>query len=143
MLVVPATMAEKQLSDFSTDSLDVSVSFRESGFDGPGVPCTESHAWFYMLKVDATVATAYRSLGDDLFSLAFTPEQLGAFVTKHRALLHLTGKSSFFLLKEGEHISGGIFVPYQSRYFAIRLYVFNSPYVVRAKDEYLFLVHEQ
>lgn len=141
-LVVPATDARRQLSDFCTDSLDVSSALREIGFDGPGKPCAETHALFYLLSRDATVSEAYRSLATDLRDIAFTPEQLGEFVARHRDHLHERAHSFFFLLREGDEIASGICVPYKSRYFAIRMYVLDSVYVVRAKDMYGFLVRE-
>lgn len=139
-LYVPATYARKQLSDFNTDSLDVSVSFCERGFDGPGEPQPDAHAHLYVLAEDATVFAAYASFGAESRDLAFTPEQLGEFVTCNREELHHIACPTFFLLREGECVSGGIYVPHQSGFFAIRSYSLDSTYIVRAKDKYAFLV---
>lgn len=139
LLVVPASDGRRALSDFANESLDISSSFREVHVDDPGPSKVKMLAGYYSLERDASVLDAYHALGGDLFSYAFTPQQLGEFIVQNREMIHQIKRSTFFLLLLDGRITAGIYVPHESHYLAVRSYILDSVYVVRASDHYLFL----
>lgn len=140
LLIIPSTDGRKALSDFSNESLDVSVRFREMRVDGAGPLKEKSLAGFYALEYDARVVDAFSSLGSDLARCALTPQQLGEYIVNNRSMIHQMQRSVFFLLALDMKVAGGIYIPHESRFLAVRGYELDSVYRVRASDGYLFLV---
>jgi hypothetical protein len=140
LLIIPSVDGRKALSNFSDESLDVSVRFKEMRVDAPGPAKEKSLVGFFALERDARVLDAYASLGDDITRYALTPQQLGEFIVNNRSMIHQMKRSVFFLLALDGRIAGGIYIPHESRFLAVRGYELDSVYAVRAHDGYLFLV---